>query len=310
MLEKIVLQNIDCIETTTQKAFIISILSEKKLRRCFLKILRRDGLISSIRWNFWLHFMRMNKSFSLCSNDIQKKFFLFQKIKQQEAPYEEFCISKDVTRTFCKSKHFQHKDDFGCSKLTEVLKGLSGYFPQIGYVQGMNFLAGFVLIQSGFEAFETWDFLTNFFNKRRNLYFGIYAKNFPVLNFISFSLKRILQLLNKRLAKHFEEVNFPFDIWVNKWFLCFFILILPHEYLLRTFDFLLFSDVFGMVIVALMILNQMEGVILGMSFEQLAFLFNDNDILKDHLNYKKFCASLKDFCLDSDIKIQILQEYK
>lgn len=70
------------------------------------------------------------------------------------------------------------------------------FFPNVGYVQGMNFLAGFVLIVSGMDSFEAWNFIVNFFKKKRNLYFGLYATDFPILNFLTFSLKKSLEVSN------------------------------------------------------------------------------------------------------------------
>lgn len=70
-------------------------------------------------------------------------------------------------------------------------------------------------------------------------------------------------------------MNFPVDLWVSKWFLSFFVLIMPLEYLLRIFDFLVFSDVYGMVLMTLVILNQIENEILKRGFDEVAQLFND-----------------------------------
>lgn len=70
-------------------------------------------------------------------------------------------------------------------------------------------------------------------------------------------------------------MNFPVDLWVSKWFLSFFVLIMPLEYLLRIFDFLVFSDVYGMVLMTLVILNQIENDILKRGFDEVAQLFND-----------------------------------
>lgn len=67
-----------------------------------------------------------------------------------------------------------------------------------------------------------------------------------------------MEISNSNIKKHLEKINFPVELWVSKWFLSFFIIALPNEYLLRIFDFLIFSDVFGMVLVALVILNSLD----------------------------------------------------
>lgn len=180
----------------------MSILIDKKLRWKFLKVLQKNGLISSIWWEFYVNYMRMNKKFKPNIQDISKRQMMFEKMKKSSAPYSEHCIKKDVIRTFSKRAFFQNHQEFGCQKLTEVCKGLALFFPEIGYVQGMNFLAGFFLLLSGFESFETWDFLINFFKKKKNLYFGIYDNGFPVLNFLYFSTNKILQISNRKVYDH------------------------------------------------------------------------------------------------------------
>ena len=48
----------------------------------------------------------------------------------------------------------------------------------------MNFIVAFILEISGFEEFETFNFLINFWKKRRNLYFGIFDENFLLIGLI------------------------------------------------------------------------------------------------------------------------------
>lgn len=91
----------------------------------------------------------------------------------------------------------------------------------------MNFIAGFLLEVSGLEDFQVWNFLVEFFKKKKNLYFGIYDKDFPVLRFLNFSFRQILKMTHKLVYDHVSNIRFPDELWVSKWFFSFFVLILP-----------------------------------------------------------------------------------
>ena len=50
----------------------------------------------------------------------------------------------------------------------------------------MNFIVGYILHISSLNDFESFNFIINFFKKRKNLYFGLYEENFPMVNFLKF----------------------------------------------------------------------------------------------------------------------------
>ena len=60
----------------------------------------------------------------------------------------EGCIYRDLTRTFPKHPLFTDPNGAGQSMLANVLCALSHRFPEIGYCQGMNYVAGFFLLTS------------------------------------------------------------------------------------------------------------------------------------------------------------------
>lgn len=50
----------------------------------------------------------------------------------------------------------------------------------------MNFVVGYILHISAIEEFESFNFIINFFKKRKNLYFGLYEAYFPMVNFLKY----------------------------------------------------------------------------------------------------------------------------
>ena len=59
----------------------------------------------------------------------------------------ESLLSKDVCRTFSSMKLFTQSPKSGTNKLFNVLKVYSIYDPDVGYVQGLSFIAAMILIQ-------------------------------------------------------------------------------------------------------------------------------------------------------------------
>lgn len=76
-----------------------------------------------------------------------------------------------------------------------------------------------------------------------------------MLRFLSFSFNQFLKVTNLKIFNYLKQLEFPLELWISKWFLSFFTLVLPKEFLLRVFDFLIFNDVFGLIYIGLIIVN-------------------------------------------------------
>jgi len=68
---------------------------------------------------------------------------------------EEFAISKDVDRTF-PDLHFFEKDGKGFQILFRILKGLAVHMKDVGYCQGINFLAAIIYLNMDDEESTFW----------------------------------------------------------------------------------------------------------------------------------------------------------
>ena len=79
---------------------------------------------------------------------------IYQKLIDCDNPEEEYRIQKDVTRTFTNYPivgNSQEKDstwdtDKGQQMLFNVLLAYANYDSQIGYVQGLNYVAAMLLM--------------------------------------------------------------------------------------------------------------------------------------------------------------------
>mmetsp|Transcript_15655 Transcript_15655/g.2602 ORF Transcript_15655/g.2602 Transcript_15655/m.2602 type:complete len:102 (+) Transcript_15655:393-698(+) len=68
---------------------------------------------------------------------------------------------KDIDRTFPQRKYFQveHCGDVGIQTLGRLLQKFASEHPDIGYCQGMNFIAGFLLLISGGSELQSFFFM-------------------------------------------------------------------------------------------------------------------------------------------------------
>ncbi len=75
------------------------------------------------------------------------KMFLGEKAVPKSAQASiESLINKDVNRTFSGMKLFDQNPSTGLNKLFNVLKVYSLYDPDVGYTQGMSFIAAIILM--------------------------------------------------------------------------------------------------------------------------------------------------------------------
>lgn len=82
------------------------------------------------------------------------------RMTQEQPSYAHYCqlstdcehdIAKDITRTFAPSHEFS-RDPRNCAKLQRVLHAFAAKHPEIGYIQGLNFVAGNLVLQFAEEV--------------------------------------------------------------------------------------------------------------------------------------------------------------
>lgn len=141
-------------------------------------------------------------------------------------------IALDITRTFPEHPRFQQGGDLLVS-LQHVLLACSHRHPEIGYCQGMNFVAGLLLlVAKGDEASAFWMLV----GLLEHAVPGYYSPDMAAIQLD----QHVLGLL---IAKHLPEVHAklvaldidPMILFL-KWFISMFIDSLPLESTLRVWD--------------------------------------------------------------------------
>lgn len=120
-------------------------------------------------------------------------------------------------------------------KLYQVLKAISLYQPDIGYVQGMAYIAGFLLVHLS-EEDTFWMMVSLFesFEMRE-----IYSPGFPKLKEYTYVFGRIVADKIPRLHRLFRNNDIDMALIANKWFLTLYCMNFPFNILTRIWDIFL-----------------------------------------------------------------------
>ncbi len=157
-------------------------------------------------------------------------------------------ISHDVARTFA-----------GCiydkEALENILASYAMYNPAVGYCQGMNFLAGLILIVASDsneeEAF--WGFVALMEKRISTDKLSItganklYTANFPLVYLLEKLFDHVLCENAPNLKAHFEAISLPANLWLHQWISSLFLYTFPMQFCVRLWDALLGNGVSFMV---------------------------------------------------------------
>ena len=191
-------------------------------------------------------------------------------------------IKKDIDRTFPNHYYFD-KEYFGLMgqfALLRVLSKFASSYPQVGYCQGMNFIAGFLLLVSGGNEIETFSMLEAViyhFSLKDFFTEGMVQLKKTLADFDSLFAKSL-----KQLYWHFKVQDLSEDLWVLKWFITLFTAVLPLNLALHVWDIMMVDGVSVLPNVTICILKYFESELMTRDAgEILVFLSGLKDMKLD-----------------------------
>lgn len=204
-----------------------------------LELVRRRGVPQRYRWSVW-------RAVSEWST-LQKPGAWERLGKQRPEAKVVDSIAKDLDRTF------PHVEDFGDERkqqLAGILEAFACLFPQVGYCQGMNFVAGFILRNSPDGSSEDSFFmLVQMMAKyQANL---LFCDGLPLLKLYTFQFRTLLERLFPEVHRHFVQENITPELYVTKWFLTVFTQPLPFSVATRLWDLIVCDGLQALVHLAL-----------------------------------------------------------
>ena len=142
-------------------------------------------------------------------------------------------IETDLPRTFPNNTHFDStKSDNMQRNLYNVLLAFSNSNQTIGYCQGLNYIAGLLLLVTKEEDATFWLLKTLLEQKLPDYY----TASMPGLLTDLKVLEELAATELPGLANHIRQLGVPWPLFASKWFICLYCEVLPTETVLRVWD--------------------------------------------------------------------------
>ncbi|XP_030126771.4 TBC1 domain family member 1 isoform X4 [Taeniopygia guttata] len=189
--------------------------------------------------------------------------------KQQpkETPYKELlkqltsqqhAILIDLGRTFPTHPYFSAQLGAGQLSLYNILKAYSLLDQEVGYCQGLSFVAGVLLLHMSEEdAFKMLTFLMFDMGLRKQ-----YRPDMTILQIQMYQLSRLLHDYHRDLYNHLEAHEIGPSLYAAPWFLTMFASQFPLGFVSRVFDMLFLQGSEAIFKVALSLLGSHKPLIL------------------------------------------------
>ncbi|KAM3864861.1 TBC1 domain family member 1 [Diretmus argenteus] len=186
------------------------------------------------------------------TNHTPYKELLKQLTSQQHA------ILIDLGRTFPTHPYFQAQLGAGQLSLYNLLKAYSLLDPEVGYCQGLSFIAGVLLLHMGEEeAFNMLKFLMYDMGLRKQ-----YRPDMIILQIQMYQLSRLLHDYHRDLYSHLEQQEIGPSLYATPWFLTAFASHFPLGFVARVFDMLFLQGSEVIFKVAMSLLGSHKPLIL------------------------------------------------
>lgn len=231
----------------------------------FRRRLRR-GIPEDYRWTVW-------------------KLVIRSEIRMRARHYSELCqesnkwtraIELDIPRTFPEVASF---DEDHQRSLLRVLTAYANHDKEVGYCQGMNFVAGLLLLVSGNREEEVfWTFVCLMDEGRLS---GFYKRRFPLLRRYLWAFDQLMADALPEVQRHFFLENVHHPMYLHQWFLTLFINCLPMPMVLILWDSIICIGLDTLLLIALSLLKMLSKTLVTLQLEDIVTFFKMMRISND-----------------------------
>jgi len=236
---------------------------------------------------------------------------LYWQLLNEHCPYER-AINQDLGRTFPEIPMF--KTEEVRKQLYNIMKAYSIYDSEVGYCQGLSFIAGLFLMQNMKEelAFTIFVRLMESYNLRT-----LFTPKMPGLMLLIYQFNAIFQTYIPALYFHFYRYNLSPMMYASQWFLTLFSYSFNVDLVFRILDMILVEGPISVLLrFALVILKRHEDDLLGIEkFDSLMNYLKSERFtqVKDVEKMIKEVIDLKKVVTDNrleQLKLEHLEEIK
>ncbi|KAJ2575477.1 GTPase-activating protein, partial [Coemansia sp. RSA 1836] len=187
----------------------------------------------------------------------------------------EKLIRQDVARTFPRDAFFRDAGGAGQAALFSVLRAYSLYDAEVGYCQGLAFIAGPLLLHMPEEdAFCVLVRLMGAYGLR-----GHFLPAMDDLHLRLFQLDHVLNATLPRLARHLAQQGVRPTMYAAQWLMTLFAYRLPLHLAVRLFDVVLAEGLDALLRVAVAVLKRSQPRLLALvEFDAIVHYLNDGPL--------------------------------
>jgi hypothetical protein len=178
-------------------------------------------------------------------------------------------IEKDLERTFPFHPFFINSANL--QSLKELLINIVRLNPDLGYCQGMNYVAGIFLFVSKCKVEESTAMMDIFINELQGK--GLFEPEFPKVTQLALLFTESFKAKLPSLYNHFKMVELDDHLWLTKWFMTMFSYSFKIDYVVRLWDVIFATSIKFMVPLAIGILDLIKKRLMQKSFEELIEYF-------------------------------------
>lgn len=193
---------------------------------------------------------------------------VYEQLVIYETSASELDIIRDISRTFPSHVFFQQRHGPGQRSLYNVLKAYSVFDRDVGYVQGMGFLAGLLLLyMSEEDAF--WLLVALLKGAVHAPMEGLYLVGLPLVQQYLFQFDHLVREHLPKLGEHFTQEMINPSMYASQWFITVFSYSFPFHLALRIWDVFLYEGVKIVFKVGLALLKYCADDLVKLPFEKL-----------------------------------------
>lgn len=218
----------------------------------------RRGVPTQFRWEVWKAAVKFNSSPLTLQSTKDRYTFLYERQNCWS-----HLISIDTTRTFVAHTDFASDQQ---AALQRILNAYANLNPDVGYCQGMNFIAGLLLIVSKSEYEAFWMFVHLMEDGKLNAF---YMEKFPLLHRYLRAFDLLMEETLPELREHFIAENVHPVVYLHQWFLTLLINCLPFQTVLLIWDVIMCDGPPIMLAITVAILKVLKNVLIKMDFESI-----------------------------------------
>ncbi|CAK8684311.1 unnamed protein product [Clavelina lepadiformis] len=279
--------------------------NQYKIDQSVLHAAVRKGVPRALRGRVW---SMLYEQWKLRLESTQRP--LTSKCKLVKTPYhellklltsEQHAILIDLGRTFPTYPYYSQQLGNGQLALFNVLKAYSLADVDVGYCQGLSFVAGLLLMHmpSSNEAFSMLCHLMAGMGCRK-----LYLPDMEALRVAVYQLSRLLHDFHKDLYDHLEKNDVTMMLFAAPWFLTMFASVLSFGFTARIFDLLFLEGTSALFKAALCLLSHHKKNILEEDgFESVVGYLKDKLPDMDDSSVKQVLSEIFDLNIEEKLRV-------